>query len=102
MLGLESISYATHVTFTGETSFAESGTIAFGSEGDALRISTLRDGFLGPSPDPARLHGAVLWKIDRGEGRLAGASGLITSNFLLSPQTGDVSEQQSAVIFVAL
>jgi hypothetical protein len=41
----------------------------------------------------------VAWRIDRGEGTLEGASGLITSNFQLQPEAGDVTEYQVAVIF---
>jgi hypothetical protein len=41
----------------------------------------------------------VTWPIDRGEGTPEGASGLITSNFQLQSETGDVTEYQVAVIF---
>jgi hypothetical protein len=70
-----------------------------GRNGDALLISTVGEGYIGPSADPSILHGAVTWRIDRGEGALEGASGLITSNFQLQSDTGDVTEYQVAVIF---
>jgi hypothetical protein len=41
----------------------------------------------------------VVWRIDAGEGALEGATGLLTSNFQLRPETGDVTEYQVAVIF---
>jgi hypothetical protein len=97
--GIDALSYETHVTFTSETAFTESGRVAVGRNGDALLISTVGEGYIGPSADPSILHGAVAWRIDRGEGTLEGASGLITSNFQLQSETGDVTEYQVAVIF---
>jgi hypothetical protein len=38
--GYDVVSYDTHVTFTSETSFTESGRVAVGRNGDALQIST--------------------------------------------------------------
>jgi hypothetical protein len=97
--GINVVAYKTHVTFTGETSFTESGRISVGHNGDALMISTVGEGYIAPSADPAVLHGAVIWRIDKGEGAFEGASGLLTSNFQLKPDTGEVSEHQVAVIF---
>jgi hypothetical protein len=96
--GIDAVSYETQVTFTGETTFTESGRVAVGS-GDAFLISTVGEGYIGPSADPSILHGAVAWRIDKGQGALEGASGLITSNFQLKPETGEVTEYQVAVIF---
>jgi hypothetical protein len=97
--GIDVVAYKTHVTFTGETSFTESGRVSVGRNGDALLISTVGEGYIAPSADPSVLHGAVIWRIDEGEGALEGASGLLTSNFQLKPDTGEVSEHQVAVIF---
>jgi hypothetical protein len=97
--GIDVVSYDTHVTFTSETSFTESGRVSVGRNADALQISTVGEGYIGPSADPSSLHGAVIWRIDAGEGKLEGASGLLTSNFQLQPETGNVTEYQVAVIF---
>jgi hypothetical protein len=97
--GIDVVSYDTHVTFTSETSFTESGRVAVGRDGDSLLIQTVGKGYIGPSADPSILHGAVIWRIDGGEGAMEGASGLLTSNFQLQPETGDVTEYQVAVIF---
>jgi hypothetical protein len=97
--GIDAVSYETHVTFTSETTFTESGRVAMGRNGDALLISTVGVGHIGPSADPSIMHGAVIWRVDGGEGALEGASGLVTSNFQLQPETGDVTEYQVAVIF---
>jgi hypothetical protein len=74
--------FASEVTFTGATSFIESGTITFGA-GNTLRFSTVGAGHLDVSTDPSRKHGSVMWRIEGGEGQFAGASGLITSNFFV-------------------
>jgi hypothetical protein len=42
----------------------------------------------------------VSWRIERGYGRFQGASGLITSNFVLRPSSGEVDERQVAVVFL--
>jgi hypothetical protein len=97
--GIDAVSYETHVAFTSETTFTESGRVTVGRDGDALLISTVGVGYIGPSADPSVMHGAVVWRIDGGEGGLEGASGLVTSNFQLRPETGDVKEYQVAVIF---
>ena len=89
---------ASELTFTGVTSFQEVGTIAFG-DGDRLRFSTVGSGYLGPSPNPARKHGAVMWRIEGGEGQFDGASGLITSNFLVG-DGGEVTDHHFGVIFL--
>ncbi len=81
--------FASEVTLTGATSFQEVGTIAFG-DGHRLRFSTVGSGYLGPSADPGRKHGAAVWRVEGGEGQFAGASGLITSNFFVDDQLGVV------------
>jgi hypothetical protein len=96
---LDSLVYRTHVTFTGETTFTETGTISADGQ-DELKIETVGEGTLAPSADPELMHGSVIWRITQGQGRFQGASGLITSNFLLTPATGAVDEQQVAVVFL--
>ena len=60
-------SLALEVTFTSESDFLETGAISFG-DGHLLRFSTIGSGYLGPSADPTRKHGTVMWKVDEGEG----------------------------------
>lgn len=90
--------FESDVTFTGETSFQESGKIEFG-EGHRLHFSTVGQGYIAPSPDPELKHGCVIWKIEHGEGQFEKASGLITSNFFVST-TGEVTDNHYGVIFV--
>jgi hypothetical protein len=79
--------FASEVTFTGETSFLEEGTIEFG-EGHRLRFATVGSGHLAPSADPRRQHGAVSWRVEGGEGQFVGATRLITSNFFVDEGLG--------------
>ena len=74
--------FASEVTLTGETSFQEVGTIAFGGD-HRVRFSTVGSGYLGAGPDPAVRHGAVVWRVEGGEGQFAGARGLITAHVVL-------------------
>jgi hypothetical protein len=95
----DSLTYKTHVTFTGETTFTETGTISAGTE-DELDIATVGEGTLAPSAESGLMHGSVIWRITQGRARFEGASGLITSNFVLAPETGEVDERQVAVVFL--
>jgi hypothetical protein len=53
-------SYLNHVTYTGDSTFAETGTISFGDADGELDIVTVGEGTLGPSADANLLHGAVI------------------------------------------
>jgi hypothetical protein len=63
--------------------FLEDGTITYGSAGRIV-FETIGRGRVGPSPIGGWVVGGVLWTITGGDGRLAGARGLITSNFTVS------------------
>jgi hypothetical protein len=91
--------FESEVTFTGETSFPEAGTIAFGNAGNRLHFNTVGQGYIGPSADPQLKHGSVIWKIERSEGQFAGATGLITSNFFVSSE-GEITNNHFGVIFI--
>jgi hypothetical protein len=86
--------FDTNVRVTGETSFDEDGVITFGKGGDRVRVTTLGEGTLRPSPEEGVHEGSVIWQIEEGEGRLAGATGLITSNFRVWMESGAVTEHQ--------
>lgn len=91
--------FESEVSFTGETTFQESGTITFGENRHRLHFSTVGQGYIGPSADPSLKHGSVIWKIDRGEGQFERARGLITSNFFVSDER-EVTENHFGVIFM--
>ena len=98
--GIQSLSYSSHAKFTGKSTFTERGHLTVDDGDAALDFATFAEGFLGPSADPELHHGSVSWRIERGHGRLQGASGLITSNFVLRPSTGEVDERQVAFVFL--
>lgn len=85
----DAATFESEVTFTGETSFQEVGTIGFGT-GHQLRFSTVGSGYLAPSADSTRKQGTVMWRVDGGKGQFAAASGLITSNFFVDDHLGVV------------
>jgi hypothetical protein len=64
--------------------FVEDGTITYGGAG-SVRFDTIGRGHVGPAPDGHGSHGVVMWRITGGDGRFAGAQGLITSNFTVTP-----------------
>jgi hypothetical protein len=91
--------FESEVTLTGPTAFLEKGSIRFGDGKHRLHFSTVEHGYLGDSAEAKLKSGAVMWRVDGGEGQFAGASGYITSNFTLS-DAGEVIDNQLGVIFV--
>lgn len=91
--------FESEVTLTGAAAFLEKGTVRFGDGNNLLHFSTVEHGYLGDSVDAKLKSGVVMWRVDGGEGQFAGASGYITSNFLLS-DAGDVIDNHFGVIFV--
>jgi hypothetical protein len=91
-------SFESKVRITGDTTFEEQGTISMGKS--RLHFSTVGQGYLGGSPDPNVRHGSVIWRIDWGEGRFQGTTGLITSNFVVTDQ-GEVTDNHFGVLFVS-
>ena len=94
----DSAEFTSQVTFTSPSSFQEIGSISFG-HGTVLHFTTVGSGFLGPSADPTRQHGAVMWRVERGEGQLAGATGLITSNFFVG-QNLEIVDHHFGVLLI--
>ncbi len=91
--------FESEVRLTDTNTFTETGTISFGEDEHLLRFSTVGHGVLGPSADPKYSAGSVTWKVDGGEGQFEGASGLITSNFLVL-EDGEITDYHFGVIFV--
>jgi hypothetical protein len=56
---VRSLAYCNHVTFTGETTFTETGTIASGDDA-GLDIDTVGEGTFAPSADSELMHGSVI------------------------------------------
>jgi len=91
--------FESKVTFTGDTAFQEEGTITLSDKGDSIRFTTVGQGYLSTSADPQVKHGCVAWRIDSGKGRFEGATGLITSNFLVTA-AGEVTDHHFGLIFL--
>ena len=96
--GGEAAAFESDVEMGADGTFLESGTITYGSSG-SVRFKTVGRGVLGPSPNTDLQRGAVIWEVSSGQGALAGASGLITSNFTVGAQ-GEVVDNQLAVLFL--
>ena len=64
--------------------FVEDGTITYGRAG-SISFDTVGRGHVGPAAGGVGSHGAVMWRITGGDGCFAGAQGLITSNFTVTP-----------------
>jgi hypothetical protein len=88
--------FASTVKMTSDSSFDEEGTISFGAD-HSLRFVTAGQGHVAPSAEEGVSAGAVVWKIDGGEGQFAGATGYITSNFWFNG-AGEVTDNQFGVI----
>lgn len=78
----------------GDGTFVEEGEITYGDAGQ-LTFVTQGRGWVTPGPEPGSVYGAVIWTVTGGDGRFAGARGVITSNFTVSA-TGDVVDHHVA------
>lgn len=77
-------------------SLIQTGELDFGA-GDAVTFRAR--GALGASPDPRWKHGTAVLELTGGRGRLAGARGYVTSNFLLA-DSGELTDHQLGLLFV--
>jgi hypothetical protein len=82
----------------GDGTFVEAGTITYGAAGRVV-FETLGRGWVGPSPVAGWVVGGVVWTVTGGEGRFAGARGLITSNFTVSAD-GEVIDDHVARLYL--
>lgn len=87
--------FASELTVTGETSFQEVGTIAFGN-GHWLRFATVGSGYL--NSGPGGRHGAAVWRVEGGDGAFTGAQGLIAVHILLADDLTVTSYHLGVVI----
>jgi hypothetical protein len=78
--------------------FVEDGTITYGRAG-SVSFDTVGRGHVGPAADGRGSHGVVMWRITGGAGRFAGAQGLITSNFTVTPD-GEVTDDHFTRLYL--
>lgn len=74
------------------------GEVDFGS-GTTLTVRATGRHTATPASRPYLRHGAALLEVVEGTGRLRGATGWITSNYLLS-DTGDLTDTHLGLLFV--
>lgn len=89
--------FAAQLAFASRHAFRAEGAIAFG-DGPALRLRTLGDGVLAPSPDARLRHGTAVLEA-WGVGPLSGVRGRITSNFVVAGD-GALTDDQVVVLFI--
>jgi hypothetical protein len=82
-----------------EDAFELAATIGLG-DGSAIRLRTVEPGSLGDSGETGLRAGTAVCEVDRGSGKLAGATGRIVSSFLLS-DTGELTDTQAGVVHLA-
>jgi hypothetical protein len=82
----------------GDGTFVEDGTIAYGSAG-TITFETIGRGWVGPAARAGWVMGGVVWTITAGDGALAGARGLVTSNFTVSAD-GEVVDYHVARLYL--
>ena len=90
--------FASDVRMIDAATFDENGSIDFGG-GTRLTFATVGRGTVGPGAEEGVSMGAVIWRVVSGEGKLAGATGFITSNFHFN-MAGEVTDNQLHVLFV--
>ena len=91
------------VTQQSDTTFSESGTITFqgASPPSTLSFSSIGTGtLLAPIRDSGLTHGVVNWKIDSGTGAFAGATGAISSNFLVDLASDELLDTHLALVWL--
>jgi hypothetical protein len=82
----------------GGGAFSARMTLDFG-HGHELHLRTLDDGRLVDSADENLRHGTAAFEVVEGTGQFEGATGRITSNFVVS-DTGDLTDNQLGIVFV--
>ncbi len=81
------------------TLFLEWGTLHFGDDaGSSVTFSSVGAGTLGAADVDGFSHGLVTYSVTSGTGQFDGASGLITSNFLLDATTNELIDTHLGVI----
>lgn len=82
------------------TQFFEWGTVRFGdAAASTLSFSSIGTGSLAATPDGDGFsHGTVMYSVDGGSGRLDGAGGAITSNFLINLDTNELIDTHLGII----
>ena len=93
----ESANFESVAEISSDGSFVESGAITYGKAGK-VTFKTLGRG-MGAVAIDGLSRGAVVWEVTGGDGKLASATGLITSTFTVDG-AGQITDNQFAVLFL--
>ena|SRR5438105_2046811 len=94
--GIEEALCRRQVDVRADGSLVQAGVLSFGL--DAALTFRAR-GALRSSPDPHVRHGTAVLEVTGGRGRLAGARGFVTSNFLLA-DSGELTDHHLGLLFL--
>jgi hypothetical protein len=85
-----------------QTMFFEWGSISFGEKLGELQFESIGAGYVLGNLDPSQQFnlGVVMWRVTGGSGFFAGATGAITSNFLIDLQSGELVDNQIHMIYL--
>jgi hypothetical protein len=86
------------LVFAGDGTFSEAATVDF-CHGNVLWGRTVDDGRIVRSADRHLRHGSGTIHVVDGRGQFAGATGQITSNFVIS-DTGELTDNQLGMLFL--
>ncbi|MEA2372601.1 MAG: hypothetical protein QOH12_2995 [Solirubrobacteraceae bacterium] len=77
----------------------EWGTVCFGdASASSLTFSSVGAGTLGEADVDGFCQGSIVYRVESGTGALAGATGLIDSNFLVNLKTNELVDMHLGVI----
>ena len=81
--------------------FTECGTIKFGGDTNTLSFGSIGTGTLLGVPDADGFsQGIVMWKVNSGTGIFQGATGAITSNFLINLDTDELIDYHFYLLYL--
>lgn len=83
----------------GESEFEESGTISFEGGKAGIRFESIGKGHIIEGAHEGLRQGTAAWRIVDGSGPFAGATGVITSNFLIT-EDRHIVDYQVGVIYL--
>jgi hypothetical protein len=86
------------LTLNGGGAFSAGMTLDFG-HGHELHLRTVDAGRLVDSAEENLRHGTAAFEVVEGTGQFEGATGRITSNFVVS-DTGELTDNQLGIVFV--
>jgi len=96
---LEGAEIASTIIYTGKDAFRQYAIITFANGKDTLHVSTQRPGTIVGDADKQLRLGSTVLRIDYGHGRFFGASGTITSSFVVK-ENGEITDSQVGIVLV--